>query len=143
EKAMPVDFQIKNSKVEAVGALAMILHASEIPEGNYWQKVIARSAIDVLGPLDYCGVINYDDVLNSTWLWDNGLSRVGANRQAMRARLSRMVPGDMPDFAPAMQMALTGLQQTKASIKHAIIISDGDPAEPSNALINQFAAAQI
>jgi uncharacterized membrane protein len=143
EKAMPVDFQIKNSKVEAVGALAMILHASEIPEGNYWQKVIARSAIDVLGPLDYCGVINYDNVLNSTWLWDNGLSRVGANRQAMRARLSRMVPGDMPDFAPAMQMALTGLQQTKASIKHAIIISDGDPAEPSNALINQFAAAQI
>ncbi len=143
EKAMPVDFQIKNSKVEAVGALAMILHASEIPEGNYWQKVIARAAIDVLGPMDYCGVVNYDPAGRNVWLWDNGLSRVGENRQTMRARLSRMVPGDMPDFAPAMQLTLTGLQQTSASIKHAIIISDGDPTPPSNAQINQFAKAQI
>jgi hypothetical protein len=34
EKAMPVDFQIKNAKVRAVGALAMMMHASEIPQGN-------------------------------------------------------------------------------------------------------------
>lgn len=143
EKAMPVDFQIKNSKIEAVGALAMILHASEIPEGNYWQKVIARAAIDVLGPMDYCGVVNYDNVAQDTWLWDDGLSRVGPNRSKMRARLSRMTPGDMPDFAPAMQMILSGLQKTDASVKHAIIISDGDPSEPTNAQINQFVRAKI
>ena len=29
EKAMPVDFQIKNDKVSAVGALALMMHASE------------------------------------------------------------------------------------------------------------------
>jgi uncharacterized membrane protein len=143
EKAMPVDFQIKNTKIEAVGALAMILHASEIPEGNYWQKVIARAAIDVLGPMDYCGIVNFDNIAKDTWLWDDGLSRVGENRTKMRARLSRMTPGDMPNFAPAMQMILTGLKSTKASVKHAIIISDGDPSAPSNALINQFAAARI
>jgi len=143
EKAMPVDFQIKNSKIEAVGALAMILHASEIPEGNYWQKVIARAAIDVLGPMDYCGVVNYDNFARDSWLWDDGLSRVGPNRSKMRARLSRMTPGDMPDFAPAMQMILSGLQSTNASVKHAIIISDGDPSEPTNGLINQFVRAKI
>ena len=38
EKAMPVDFKIKNSKIQAVGALALIMHASEMAEGNYWQK---------------------------------------------------------------------------------------------------------
>lgn len=143
EKAMPVDFQIKNSKIEAVGALAMILHASEIPEGNYWQKVIARAAIDVLGPMDYCGVVNYDNIAQDSWLWDDGLSRVGPNRSKMRARLSRMTPGDMPDFAPSMQLILAGLQKTNASVKHAIIISDGDPSQPSNTLINQFVRAKI
>lgn len=143
EKAMPVDFQIKNSKIEAVGALAMILHASEIPEGNYWQKVIARAAIDVLGPMDYCGIVNFDNVARDTWLWDNGLSQVGPNRSKMRARLSRMTPGDMPEFEPGMTMVLNGLQSTKASVKHAIIISDGDPSEPTNNLINQFVRAKI
>ena len=57
EKAMPVDFQIKNSKVEAVGALALMMHASEMPEGNYWQKVVAQKSIEMLGPMDFCGLI--------------------------------------------------------------------------------------
>lgn len=61
EKAMPVDFQIKNAKVKAVGALAMMLHASEIPEGNHWQKVIAEEALKVLGPTDYCGTLYWDN----------------------------------------------------------------------------------
>ena len=50
EKAMPVDFQIKNDKVDAVGALVLIMHASEMQDGNYWQSVIAKEAIKVLGP---------------------------------------------------------------------------------------------
>ena len=57
---MPVDFQIKNAKVVPVGALAMIMHASEMPEGNHWQKVIAREAIKALGDQDYCGVLHLD-----------------------------------------------------------------------------------
>ena len=43
EKAMPVDFKIRNTKIQAVGALALIMHASEMADGNHWQKVIARS----------------------------------------------------------------------------------------------------
>ena len=38
EEAMPVDFQIKSAKVLPRGALAMMMHASEIAQGNYWQK---------------------------------------------------------------------------------------------------------
>ncbi len=68
EKAMPVDFQIKNTKVDAVGALAMILHASEIAQGNYWQKRIARAAMEVLGPMDFVGVMQYGN-LGDQWLW--------------------------------------------------------------------------
>lgn len=144
EEAMPVDFQIKNDKIEAVGALAMVLHASEIPEGNYWQKVIARASLDVLGPMDYCGVVEYSAV-GDKWMWGgkNGMLRVGPNKRAMRGLISRMTPGDMPDFEPAMRMALTSLKATTAATKHMIIISDGDPSPASKTVLDGFAAEQI
>ncbi len=47
---MPVDFSIKNAKVIPRGALAMVMHASEIAQGNTWQKRIAETALAVLGP---------------------------------------------------------------------------------------------
>jgi uncharacterized membrane protein len=144
EKAMPVDFQIKNKKIEAVGALAMILHASEIAQGNYWQKRIGQAALEVLGPMDYCGVLQYSS-LGDTWLWggQQGMLRVGPNRAAMVNRMRSMVPGDMPDFEPSMGMAVRSLKVVPASIKHMIIISDGDPTAPSNGILNQFVAEQI
>lgn len=144
EKAMPVDFQIKNTKVEAVGALAMILHASEIAEGNYWQKRIARAAMEVLGPMDFCGVMQYTG-LGDQWLWgdQNGMIRVGPNRQAMLSRIGGMTPGDMPDFEPAMRRVHASLSITPASIKHMIIISDGDPTAPSNGILQAFKTAQV
>jgi uncharacterized membrane protein len=144
EKAMPVDFQIKNKKIEAVGALAMIMHASEIAQGNFWQKRIARAAMEVLGPMDYCGVLEYT-ALGDAWLWGGqvGMLRVGENRAAMINRLSRLTPQDMPDFEPSMRLALNSLIKTPASIKHMIIISDGDPTPPSTGIISQFANNQI
>ncbi len=144
EKAMPVDFQIKNKKIEAVGALAMIMHASEIAQGNYWQKRIARSAMETLGPMDYCGVLQFTN-LGDAWLWGGqfGMLRVGENRAAMINRLNSLTPQDMPDFEPSMRLALNSLVKTPASIKHMIMISDGDPTPPSNGIISQFANNQI
>ncbi len=144
EEAMPVDFQIRNSKIEAVGALAMVMHASEIPDGNYWQKVIARSALDTLGPMDFCGVIQYD-ALGYKWLWGDsvGMSRVGPNRSQMRSRLMAMQPMDMPDFDPTLNMALNSLVSLPASIKHVILISDGDPSPSSNGVLTGFVNAKI
>lgn len=144
EEAMPVDFQIRNTKVQAVGALAMIMHASEMAQGNYWQKVIARSAIEAMGPADYCGVLHWD-FSGDAWLWggSQGMIEVGPNRRAMLAALSRMTPGDMPQFDPAMRMALAGLNRTPASLKHCIIISDGDPSDPSPRTIAAFQSASI
>lgn len=139
ELAMPVDFRIRNTKVEAVGALAMIMHASEMAQGNYWQKVIAQNAIEAMGPSDYCGVLHWD-MQGDAWLWGGtqGLLPVGPNRRAMLAALSRMTPGDMPQFDPAMGMAVKGLNGTNASLKHCIIISDGDPSDPSPATLQAF-----
>lgn len=142
EKAMPVDFQIKNSKVKATGALALIMHASEMAQGNYWQKVIAKAAVQQLGPSDYAGVLHWT-MRGDAWLWGGtdgnlGMLEVGGNRQAMLARIGRMTPGDMPQFEPAMKMAVAGLAASPAAVKHCVIISDGDPSPPNPSTIQAF-----
>lgn len=139
EEAMPVDFKIRNTKIRAVGALALIMHACEMPEGNYWEKVVARAAIEQLGPADYGGVLHWT-IRGDAWLWGgkNGLLPVGPNRKAMLAAIGRMTPGDMPQFDPAMRMAVAGLTRTPASVKHCIIISDGDPQPPSPGTLKSF-----
>jgi uncharacterized membrane protein len=147
EKAMPVDFQVKSKEIKAVGALVMVMHASEMPDGNYWQKKIAEKAIDTLGPMDYCGVVEWGGASGTDrWLWlkPNGIDRVYENRTLMKSRVNRMVPGDMPNFEPSMQLALSGFAKlTNASVKHMIIISDGDPVPPAQATLDKFKAAKI
>ncbi len=137
EKAMPVDFQIKSAKVVPVGALVLNMHASEIPQANYWQKVICQQALKVLGPRDYCGVVYFGNT--DLWLWgqsQGGMIRVGPNRPMMLARIDRMQIGDMPDFDPGMKKAASGLARcTDAATKHMIMASDGDPAAPSGSTI--------
>lgn len=148
EKAMPVDFQIKNEKVKAVGALVMMMHASELAQGNYWQKVIGQEALKVLGPSDYCGCVHWDDFTGKdNWLWKDGsgkgLVRIGGQQKSMLGRLDRMTPGDMPQFEPAMTMALKDLKTNQAAVKHMIIISDGDPSPPSGTLLTQYRTAGV
>ncbi|MCO8122458.1 VWA domain-containing protein [Stieleria sp. TO1_6] len=139
EKAMPVDFKIKNAKVQAVGALALIMHASEMADGNHWQKVICKSSVEQLGPSDLAGVLHWN-FSGDAWLWggQQGLLEVGPNRRAMLSRISKMTPGDMPQFDPAMKMAAKSLTAAPASVKHCIIISDGDPSDPMPGTINAF-----
>ncbi len=145
EKAMPVDFQIKSAKVIPVGALVLNMHASEIAQANYWQKVICQEAIKALGPRDYCGLVYFG--AGDQWLWgqsQGGMVRVGANRTMMLSRIDRMQIGDMPDFDPSMKKAAAGLARcTDAANKHMIIASDGDPARPSNSTINALIAGGV
>jgi len=134
EQAMPVDFQIKAAKVIPQGALAIIMHASEMAQGNYWQKVIAEEAIKALGPRDYCGLIRWDGrgPGGISWLWKPGMCQVGGNRDRMLMALSRMAPGDMPDFDSGLILAQRGFQSIPPlAVKHMIVISDGDPVPPT------------
>lgn len=152
EKAMPVDFQIKNDKAQAVGALAMVMHACEMPEGNTWQVKIGEAALEVLGPADYCGVVQYDQNTGvDNWLWKindengvpRGVARVMGNKNFMLGRINNMAAGDMPNFNSSLNLMLAGLLKTDAAIKHAIIISDGDPTQASDALLKKYKDANI
>ena len=137
---LPVDLDPPQKKVMPKGALVCIMHSCEMPRGNYWGKVVAKSAMGTLSRLDLAGVVSYGWSENR--LWDFPLGPVGDKTRVMAA-IDNMQMGDMPDFGTPMQAALTALAACDAVQKHVIMISDGDPSPPSDALLGQFKAAGI
>lgn len=140
EKALPVDMQIPSLKVKGKAAMVMIMHASEIPEGNYWQAVVAQEALKTLSSYDYAGLTYWSG--QEAWLFT--LREIGPSKPAMLRAIDRMTPGDAPDFNPLLVMSLRALRQkTDAMSKHIVVISDGDPAAPTAQVVNQLKAAKI
>ncbi|MFO0814749.1 MAG: VWA domain-containing protein [Gemmatales bacterium] len=134
EEAMPVDCALRSRKVQAKGGLALIMHASEMSEGNFWQKEIAKLAISKLSPTDEVGILYYAYGIvaggNNGHIWHVPLQEIGddKNRSSILSALGSMQPGDMPQFDPSMKMAYDSLTEEKRGIatKHVILISDGD-----------------
>jgi uncharacterized membrane protein len=140
EKALPVDMQIKSMRVQGKSALVMLMHASEIAEGNYWMKVIAMEGLKTLSSYDYAGMNHWDG--QEAWLFT--LRQIGTNKANMLKMIDRMQPGDMPAFEPLFNLSIKGLQKVPdAMTKHIIVISDGDPAPPSRGMLNSLIQNKI
>jgi len=140
EDAMPVKFDPPQDMQRLKGALALIMHSCEMAAGNFWGEKVAESAINALSSLDIVGIIDYNWQQGGC-VWEWGPDIVGDKSGPLAAAKSMPV-GDMPDFAPSLQMAYDGLMKFNAN-RHCIIISDGDPAPPSPALLNKFAGSSI
>ena len=135
EDALPVTMDITKKKILPKGALAIILHTCEFPEGNTWGKRITKQAVKVLGAQDEVGVLIYAFPGGEEWLFE--LTPAG-DYEKMVPKINGAQIGDMPSFASTMQLGLEGLIKSDASTKHMIIISDGDPQPPSPQLIKRF-----
>jgi uncharacterized membrane protein len=125
EAALPVDSEIKAMKAAGKGGLVLIMHASEMADGNKWQKQIAKLAIERLNAIDMVGVLYYD----GSTRWHVPFQAVGEDKGRLKAQVDRMVPGDMMDFDPFLRAACDTLAdpQHGLAVKHCIVISDGDP----------------
>ncbi len=146
EKALPVSMDVKQKKVLPNGALVIVLHTCEIPQGNSWAREISIAALNVLSSQDYFGLLYYGAKQGigagggmggwgEHWLWDPGLQMTG-DKRAMRAKIRGVQPLDMPTFDPTLQLAYDGLKDVKTEAKHIVVISDGDPAPPNQQLVN-------
>jgi hypothetical protein len=94
-----------------------------------------------LGDNDYAGLIVFG--LDANMVYKGGMLKVGPNRNYMMTQIRNINPGDMPDFDAALNVAYKGLVNTKAYLKHCIILSDGDPSPPAPQLVQQFNKARI
>jgi len=139
EAALPVDMDVQKKKHMPTGAVAIVLHSCEFPDGNKWAAETAAAVIDVLGAQDKVGILLYG-AGGEQWV-------VPMQEARDKDRLKQLVyaasPGDMPTFDPIMRMALNGLQHTDAQVKHVIVLSDGDPSPPLPAVMKAIRAAKI
>ena len=140
EDALPVTMDVTKKKVLPKGALAIVLHTCEFPQGNTWGKRITKQAIKVLGAQDEVGVLVYDFEGGESWLFE--LTPAG-QYEKLAPKIEAAQIGDMPSFAATMQMGLAGLKKSDAAAKHMIIISDGDPSPPPPQLLQDFKDAKI
>lgn len=151
EQVLPVDMDVPARREIPKGALVLLMHSCEMPDGNYWGEQCAIKAVEALSSQDEVGVISY------AWRgvagrggaqWDFPLQPRGDGGRAIAA-IKNMQLGDMPDFEDAFLAALNGqagnpgLKDSNARQKHMIVISDGDPAPPSPATLDAFREARI
>ncbi len=150
EEVLPVNMDIPAQRQMPKGALVLIMHSCEMPDGNYWGEQCAIKAIETLSSHDEIGVISYG------WggggrggfggsVWDFPLGQKGDGSKVIAA-VKNMKLGDMPSFDDSMNLAMNGvagdgvgaLLKSDAKQKHVIIISDGDPQRPNQNLVAQY-----
>jgi uncharacterized membrane protein len=139
EDVLPVTMDITKKKVLPKGALVIVLHTCEFPEGNTYAKRVTKEAIRVLGSQDEAGVLAFMQG-DSSWVFE--LTPV-SQYDAMVRKINAATPGDMPSFQPVMEDAYEALAKCDAAAKHMIVISDGDPQPPTPELLKDCKAKEI
>lgn len=137
--ALPIRLDPPQKRQMPRGALALIVHSVEIPQGVFYGKQVANAAVDALSRLDLVGIIEYQGFGGTDWVYP--MAPVG-DRSAVKRAINQLTFGDMPSFDPSMQLALAGLKAAEAGQKHCIIISDGDPTL-SRSILREFRQAGI
>lgn len=137
--ALPIRLDPPQKRQMPRGALALIVHSVEIPQGVYHGKQVCIAAVKNLSSQDLVGIIEYSGIGGTDWVLP--LQQV-SNMAAAQKAINSLTFGDMPSFDPSLRLALQGLRAANAGQKHCIVISDGDPSLSMN-LVRQFKAAGI
>jgi uncharacterized membrane protein len=142
ERALPVSMDIKQRKILPRGALGLVMHTCEIPDGNVWAREIGLAALNVLASQDLMGGWGYTYNGGDSELFP--LQAVG-DKSAVRSAIlsSAEIIGDMPDVTATLRMAFAAVAGADAAVKRIIMISDGDPAAPPQSLLTEIAAAKV
>jgi uncharacterized membrane protein len=141
EEILPVQLDPPQTRRMPRGALALIMHSVEMPEGVFYGQKTAEAAADALSRLDLVGIVEFSWNAGGV-KWVHPLSPKG-DGLAVRQAIKNLTFGDMPDMAPSVELAYQSLAKAEAGQKHAIIISDGDPSPPGKALLQKFVDAGI
>ena len=136
---LPIRLDPPQKKQMLRGALVLVMHSIEMPQGVHYGKEIANLAVDALSRLDLAGIVEYQGGFDSEWV--HPLSELG-DKSAIKRAIGNLRFGDMPSFDPSLQMALTALQNANAGAKHVIVVSDGDPSL-SRRILQQYKKSQI
>jgi len=143
EDALPVRLDPPQKRQMPRGALALVIHSVEMPDGVFYGKKVCEAAVNSLSRLDLAGIIEFTGVgAHAGTEWVHPLEVV-ADGSKIKRSIQNLRFGDMPSFIPSLELALEGLMKADAGQKHVIIISDGDPTTPTSTLLDKFVDAKI
>jgi Ca-activated chloride channel family protein len=141
EDAMPIKLDPPQKRQMPRGALALVMHSIEMPDGRYYGMKTAEAAVDALSRQDLVGISEYDPRAGgSAWVFPLALVGDGT---AVKQAIKNLSFGDMFDYTPSLQLAYNALVGVEAGAKHVILISDGDAQIPPDKLLDQFRKAKI
>jgi uncharacterized membrane protein len=142
EDALPIKLDPPQKRQMPRGALVIVSHSIEMPDGVSWGKKTATAAVDALSRLDLAGIVEFDPRKSSGISVVHPLSEIGDGSAIHRA-INNLAFGDMMDYGGVLQKSLEMLAQAEAGAKHVIMITDGDAQPPSPRLIQQFKKERI
>jgi hypothetical protein len=113
EKALPVNCEIDNAKINAVGALMLVIDSSGSMSGPKmeWSKAAAIAASRMLSSRDYLGVVTFDS--EPHWI-----VRMQRNNLPIRAqaKIDRVAAGGGTNMMPALEQSYREMQSVNASL---------------------------
>ncbi|MGC4105715.1 MAG: VWA domain-containing protein [Thermomicrobiales bacterium] len=84
-------------------------------------KAAARAAVDMLGPNDQIGVIAFDSAAEDVVR----LQTIGDRPSRVQAMINRLGSGGGTNMEPGVRRGYEALRRVNASIKHMIVLTDG------------------
>ncbi|HKC18356.1 MAG TPA: VWA domain-containing protein, partial [Candidatus Dormibacteraeota bacterium] len=120
EATLPVQIQLPQDMQKPPVAVMLVLESTESTQGDQVLRGAADAVIDQLTPRDYVGVTNGSGghvVVPLTQLTD---------KASIKAAISSMSLSDPPGYGADLNAAAAQLDKVKASLKHIILLGDGD-----------------
>ena len=128
ETVLPVDMELRG--VNEIPAMAMIMvidHSGSMSTdagGGATSLDLAvtaaKTAVDQMRSTDYVGVISFDDTFS--WVVE---PTSAADKDEIKTQIETIAEGGGTTIQPALWAALNGVTECDASIRHVILLTDG------------------
>lgn len=129
ETVLPVDMQLKGVNEMPSMAMVMVIDHSGSMTGNVYGSgasnldiaiKAASVAVDNLSSSDYVGVLTFDDAYE----WQVELTQAD-NKSDIKDSIEGVKEGGGTTIKPALKEAYRAISQCDASIKHVVLLTDG------------------
>jgi uncharacterized membrane protein len=120
ETALPVQIQLPQDMQKPPVAVMLDVESTESLQGDQVLRGAAEAIVDQLTPRDKVGITN--GTMGTVVVPLGPLT----DKAAVKRQIENMSLGDPPSYTPDLNAADQALTHTTASIKHIILLGDGD-----------------
>lgn len=128
ETILPVDMELRGVDEIPVTAMIMVIDHSGSMSMNSGSGATnldlaitaAKTAVDQLRSTDYVGVVSFDDTFS--WVVE---PVPASDKEAIKDKIETIAEGGGTTIQPALNAALEGVKNCDASIRHVILLTDG------------------